>query len=35
MKYRVWTWIITGGLLAAVMSLDVWLSVKARRKYRV
>lgn len=34
MKYRVATWIITGTLLAIVMSIDTWLCIKARRKYR-
>lgn len=34
MRYKIWTWIITGGILAAVMTLDAWLYTRARRKYR-
>lgn len=35
MKYKAMTWIITGGLLAALMALDAWLYNHARKKYSV
>jgi len=34
MKYKMLTWIITGSILSMVMAIDIWLGIKARRKYK-
>jgi len=34
MRYHAMTWVITGGILAIVMTIDAWLYHRAWVKYR-